>query len=174
MKDLKMSYTNENGERVSAEYDTVMDFLDQMESNGVDIPMMDYTDVDAMFFENELNTKHCETIAELVDHCKMILGVTREPISPPKRGIFYGGEVLSIEEYFTKRMEELGFLTHDADGEPVWATQVGGYYLFEAEYNTVAEYFSSCGVETEEEKSFALRFGYMTDEELDENMEVER
>lgn len=94
--------------------------------------------------------------------------------SPPKRGIRYGSDILSIEEYFTKRMEELGFLTYDGDGEPVWVEQVGGYYLFEAEYNTVAEYFSSCGIETEEEKSFALRFGYITDEELDENMEVDR
>ena len=73
MKDLIISYDNENGERIERKYDTIMDFLDEVESDNADIPMLDYTNVSATFFENPLNTKECETIADLVTHCKNII-----------------------------------------------------------------------------------------------------
>ena len=72
MIDLKVVYENENGEQVEREYDTIMDFIDEMESDEIDIPMLDYGNVTATFFENKLNVKHCETIGELLEHCKNI------------------------------------------------------------------------------------------------------
>ena len=73
MKDLKISYKNENDDTINRDYDTIMDFLDEMESDSDDIPMLDYTDVHAMFFENELNQKEFDTINDLLNHCKTII-----------------------------------------------------------------------------------------------------
>lgn len=73
MKDLKISYKNENDDTISREYDTIMDFIDEMKSDSDDIPMLDYTDVHAMFFENELNQKEFDTINDLLNHCKTII-----------------------------------------------------------------------------------------------------
>jgi hypothetical protein len=73
MKDLKICYNNENGDLIRAEYDTIMDFTDAMESDDVDIPMMDYENVEADFFENPLLHQHFKTIADLYLHCKMIV-----------------------------------------------------------------------------------------------------
>lgn len=50
-----------------------MDFIDTMESDEVDIPMLDYRDVHAMFFGNKLNKKEFNTIEELLEHCKQIV-----------------------------------------------------------------------------------------------------
>lgn len=73
MKDLRISYNNENGQRINAEYDTIIDFTNAMESDNVDIPMMDYENVDADFFENPLNHKHFDTIGDLYKHCLEIM-----------------------------------------------------------------------------------------------------
>ena len=73
MKDLKIYYKNENDDTINRDYDTIMDFLDEMESDSDDIPMLDYTDVHAMFFENELNQKEFDTINDLLNHCKTII-----------------------------------------------------------------------------------------------------
>lgn len=73
MKDLRISYDNENGQRISAAYDAIMDFTDAMESDNVDIPMMDYENVEADFFENPLHHKHFNTIADLYNHCVAIM-----------------------------------------------------------------------------------------------------
>lgn len=72
MKDLKIKYTNKNGDVINAEYNTIMDFIDLMDSDDVDIPMMDYENVEADFFENPL--LHCKfaTIECLYEHCKSI------------------------------------------------------------------------------------------------------
>ncbi len=69
MKDLKIKYKNENGEVISGEYNTIMDFMDEMESD-IDIPMLDYTDVYAKFFDK--HEKHFETIKELLEHCENV------------------------------------------------------------------------------------------------------
>jgi hypothetical protein len=73
MKDLKIRYENENGDKINAEYDTIMDFTDAIESDEIDIPMLDYTNVEADFFENPLLHKSFNTIVELYEHCKAIL-----------------------------------------------------------------------------------------------------
>lgn len=73
MKDLKIRYRNENGDMIHAEYDTIMAFTDSMESDDIDLPMLDYTNVEADFFENPLLHKDFSTIAELYKHCKAIL-----------------------------------------------------------------------------------------------------
>lgn len=73
MKDLRISYDNENGQRINTEYDTIMDFTDTVESDNVDVHMMDYENVEADFFENPLYHKHFDTIADLYNHCVSIM-----------------------------------------------------------------------------------------------------
>jgi hypothetical protein len=73
MKDLKISYKNENDIVVKKEYDTIMDFIDEMESNSIDVPMLDYTNVTYTLFENKLNSGKFNTIADLLEHCKRII-----------------------------------------------------------------------------------------------------
>ena len=73
MKDLKISYKNENDVVVKREYDTIMDFIDEMESDSIDVPMLDYTNVTYTLFENELNSGKFNTIADLLEHCKRII-----------------------------------------------------------------------------------------------------
>ena len=72
MKDLRISYDNENGQRINAEYNTIMDFIDVMDSDEIDIPMLDYQNVEADFFENPLLHKHFNTIEDLYNHCVKI------------------------------------------------------------------------------------------------------
>ena len=50
-----------------------MDFTNAMESDNTDIPMMDYENVEADFFENPLHHKHFNTIADLYNHCVVIM-----------------------------------------------------------------------------------------------------
>ena len=69
MKDLRISYDNENGQRINAEYNTIMDFIDVMDSDEIDIPMLDYGNVEVTFFENPLLYKNFNTIEELYNHC---------------------------------------------------------------------------------------------------------
>lgn len=70
MKDLRISYDNENGQRIKAEYDTLMDFIKTIDAeDNIDIPMLDYENVEAIFFENPLLHKHFNTIEELYNHC---------------------------------------------------------------------------------------------------------
>lgn len=73
MKDLMISYDNENGERIHKVYDHIFDFTDALESDDVDVPMIDYQNVDAYFFENPLNHNHFDTIQDLYYHCKLIM-----------------------------------------------------------------------------------------------------
>lgn len=73
MKDLVICYSNENGDIKKVSYDTIMDFIDEMESNNPDIPMLDYTNVNAVFFENPKNSKPFDTIEMLLGHCKLIV-----------------------------------------------------------------------------------------------------
>lgn len=73
MKDLKIIYDNENGERIEREYDTIMDFIDEMYSDKIDIPMLDYKNVTATFFQKSLLIKNFSTILELLNHCERII-----------------------------------------------------------------------------------------------------
>lgn len=73
MKDLKIKYINKNGNVVDQEYDTIMDFLDHMDSHDIDLPMMDYADVEADFFENPNLHRNFATLEGLYNHCKAIV-----------------------------------------------------------------------------------------------------
>lgn len=73
MKDLQIKYKNENGEIINREYDTIMDFIDEMESGNIDIPMLDYEVISYIFFENRLNSGYGGTIESLLAHCKEIV-----------------------------------------------------------------------------------------------------
>ena len=70
---MRFDYVTENGDRIYVECDTIIDFIDTMESDEVDIPMLDYSDVHAKFFDNELNKKEFTTVGELLEHCKQIV-----------------------------------------------------------------------------------------------------
>ena len=50
-----------------------MDFTSAMESDDKDIPIMDCENVEADFFENPLHHKHFNTIADLYNHCVVIM-----------------------------------------------------------------------------------------------------
>ena len=74
MKDLKISYDNGNGQRIYAEYNTIIDFIDTIDSeDDIDIPMLDYGNVEAIFFENPLIYKQFDTIEDLYNHCQEII-----------------------------------------------------------------------------------------------------
>lgn len=73
MSDLRISYDNENNQRITMDFDTIMDFTDLMESNNMDIPMMDYQNVEADFWENPLHHKHFDSIEDLYKYCKEIV-----------------------------------------------------------------------------------------------------
>ncbi len=72
MSDLKISYDNGNGERVTEAFSTIMDFTDFVESGSPDISMKG-SNVEADFFENPLHHKHFDTIGDLYAHCKEIM-----------------------------------------------------------------------------------------------------
>lgn len=73
MQDLMFNYSTENGERETKEYSTIMDFLGDVESGAMN-DVLECDDVNAEFFENELNTKHFDTVNDLYTHCCKIVG----------------------------------------------------------------------------------------------------
>ena len=68
MQDLRIIYDTKNGETKEKSYNTIMDFLDEME---LDNPKL-YTDIHAEFFENMCTGKSFKTMEELIEHCKII------------------------------------------------------------------------------------------------------
>ena len=71
MKDLTISYENENGQVIRQEYDRIFDFTEELESDNLDIPMLDYGNVTATFFEKR--TKNFDTIDDLYHDCVEIM-----------------------------------------------------------------------------------------------------
>ena len=72
MKDLRIRY--EVGDNIEeSQYETIMDFVDQVESGEIDNEILGRKKVVAEFFENPLLHKHFNTIKELYEHCKAIL-----------------------------------------------------------------------------------------------------
>ena len=73
MKDLVINYNNENGEKITKEYDTMFDFVADMESDKTDIPMLDYRNVHAEFYGSPFITKDFDTINDLYQFCSDIV-----------------------------------------------------------------------------------------------------
>lgn len=73
MKDLILKYRNENGMVITKSYDTIIDFIGEMESDDVDIPMLDYETVEYMFFEKPLDRGYFATIDDILEYCKSIV-----------------------------------------------------------------------------------------------------
>ncbi|MBZ9622884.1 hypothetical protein G9F71_008460 [Clostridium sp. FP2] len=69
-KDLRISYENENGNIIKRNYTYITDFLNEMESDNIDIPMLDYTNVIAILGENIFNQKQFNTISDLLKYIK--------------------------------------------------------------------------------------------------------
>lgn len=66
MVDLRFSYTSPQATRIHKEYETIMDFIDDVKNGN--IPLTG-TCVEARFFENKLNDKKFKTVNELYYHC---------------------------------------------------------------------------------------------------------
>lgn len=73
MKDLALKYKNCEGKIIAKSYDTIMDFIDEMESEDIDIPMLDDELVEYMFFEKSLDRGNFATINSLLEYCKRII-----------------------------------------------------------------------------------------------------
>ena len=71
MKDLIITYQNENEETIRREYDKIFDFTEEIEGNGFNAPMLDYENVTAKFFENRIESFN--TIDDLYKHCVKIM-----------------------------------------------------------------------------------------------------
>lgn len=72
MKDLKIKYKY-NGETLKKEYDCIFDFTDAIQNKETDAPPLEGTDVEALFFENELHKETFPNIRALVKHCEEIM-----------------------------------------------------------------------------------------------------
>lgn len=70
MKDLKIKYEH-NGETFQKEYDCIFELNDAIK-NGNDAPPLDGTNVEAIFFENELRHETFDSIETLARHCENI------------------------------------------------------------------------------------------------------
>ena len=73
MKDLMIRYENTSGKKIYVEYDTIMGFIDDVDSDRPSIPMHDCENIAADFFENPLLHKRFKNITELIEHCKKIV-----------------------------------------------------------------------------------------------------
>jgi hypothetical protein len=73
MKDLMIKYRNDDGKEITKLYDTIIDFIDQMESDNIDIPMLDYEMVEYIFFEKPMNSGYFATIDDILKYCKRIV-----------------------------------------------------------------------------------------------------
>lgn len=72
MKDLV--FTCSNGEKsIYCAYNTVMDFLDDVDENKVSLDVLNAANFNATFFENEFNTYNCDSLASLYNHCNDII-----------------------------------------------------------------------------------------------------
>ena len=71
-KDLRISYKNENGDTIKKDYTYINDFLNEMKSDNIDIPMLDYSNVTAIIGENIFNQKYFNTIEELLKYVEII------------------------------------------------------------------------------------------------------
>ncbi len=59
--------------------------------------------------------------------------------------MYYCKKDMKLEEYFNTRMIEDGF--YDKDGNDLNLESIDGYYRTEVEYNIIADYVASCGLE---------------------------
>ena len=65
----------------------------------------------------------------------------------------YKGNEYNLREYFDVVMKEDGFVDETVE-------KVKGYYRSEAEYNIIADYIGSCGLEKEEDIAFVKEMGF--------------
>ena len=73
MIDLKFNYILPSGIRIFEEYTTIMEFTDAVEEGVFTDTYLNYTDVNATFFEKNLLNKKFDTILELYNHCIKII-----------------------------------------------------------------------------------------------------
>lgn len=67
MSDLRITFDNKNGEKVSLEYETFFDFVEKMDNKDIDIPMQDLKNVHAEFYGSDLIVKDFKDVTELCD-----------------------------------------------------------------------------------------------------------
>lgn len=66
MTDLKFSYTSPQAKRIHKEYETIMDFLEDVKNGNLPLNGIQ---VNARFFENKLHNKQFKTLNDLYLHC---------------------------------------------------------------------------------------------------------
>ena len=78
MTDMKLQYDDRHGEHRTISFDTIMDFLEEYETNtrGLGLDDVRNTKVRATFFENPLNVKAIDydhpihAMCGMYEHCK--------------------------------------------------------------------------------------------------------
>ena len=73
MRDLVFNYDKSNGEKEQKVYLHIFDFTDEIENNEETAPSLSAKNVNAVFFENNLTSKHFDTVKDLYEHCKRIM-----------------------------------------------------------------------------------------------------
>ncbi len=73
MYDLTLTYQKIQGTTVERKYDTIMDFLSEIENKDKDAPPIHSLVKKAVFFENPRNIKKDCNVWDLYNHCKKIL-----------------------------------------------------------------------------------------------------
>lgn len=73
MKDLVFTCNGTDNKSFYCAYNTIMDFLDEVEEKRIQEGVVNGSHFKATFFENELNTFACDTLELLYKHCKAII-----------------------------------------------------------------------------------------------------
>lgn len=73
MKGLTLKYKNDDEKIITKSYNTIMDFVKEMESDNINIPMLDYEVVEYVFVEKFLNNRYFATIDDILEFCKEIV-----------------------------------------------------------------------------------------------------
>lgn len=72
MKDLRLKYKTKDGNISNSSYDTIMDFLDEVESEDVDKDILEAEVIRYVLFENSYNTGCNMSMKSFIRHCKNI------------------------------------------------------------------------------------------------------
>lgn len=73
MSDLRITFDNKNGEKVSLEYETFFDFVEKMDNKDIDIPMQDLKNVHTEFYGSDLIVKDFSSIDSLYNFVNSIV-----------------------------------------------------------------------------------------------------
>ena len=73
MKDLTFTCVGAKGQNIYCAFDTVMDFLEEVEEKKISDDVVNGSNFKATYFENELNTFACDNFDALYKHSNAIV-----------------------------------------------------------------------------------------------------